>query len=335
MSPKKPEVKLNEHNLRPQTLTEYIGQDKIVKTLKMFLDAMKKRGHASEHLMLYGPPGIGKTTLAYIIAHELNSEIKITSGPVLQKSGDLAAILTNLKDGDILFIDEIHRIPKSVEEILYPVLEEYHLDIIIGKGPSARTVRLDIPKITIIGATTRLALLSGPLRDRFGLILRLDYYNEKDIAQIVTHSARHLNLPITSEAAISIAQRARKTPRIANNILKRARDFFEVNLHKTIDQNMLIQLFNLLDLDTMGLNNQDRKYLRLIGEKFQNVPIGLDTIALSLSEDLKTIEEFVEPYLLQIGFIRKTPRGRVLTRNALSHLGIKNVKRDVEQDTLV
>ena len=324
MSQKKPNPKINEHNLRPQTLVEYIGQEKIIKTLKMFLDAMKKRGHASEHLMLYGPPGIGKTTLAYIIAHELKSEIKVTSGPVLQKSGDLAAILTNLKDGDILFIDEIHRIPKSVEEVLYPVLEEYHLDIIIGKGPSARTVRLDIPKITIIGATTRLALLSGPLRDRFGLIMRLDFYNDKDMTKIVTRSAKQLRLPITPEAAISIAKRARKTPRIANNILKRARDFLEVNQHLTIDQNMLDQVFSLLDLDSIGLNQQDRKYLRLIGEKFQNSPIGLDTIALSMSEDLQTIEEFVEPYLLQCGLIKKTSRGRVLTPKALQHLNIKS-----------
>ncbi len=324
MSQKKPNLKIKEHNLRPQTLVEYIGQEKIVKTLKMFLDAMKKRGHASEHLMLYGPPGIGKTTLAYIIAHELKSEIKITSGPVLQKSGDLAAILTNLKDGDILFIDEIHRIPKSVEEVLYPVLEEYHLDIIIGKGPSARTVRLDIPKITIIGATTRLALLSGPMRDRFGLVLRLDFYNDKDMTQIVTRSAKQLNLPITPEAANSIAKRARKTPRIANNILKRARDFLEVNLHSTINQDMLNQVFNLLDLDEMGLNQQDRKYLRLIGEKFQNNPIGLDTIALSMSEDQQTIEEFVEPYLLQSGLIKKTSRGRVLTPKALQHLKINS-----------
>ena len=323
MPQKKPNPKINEHNLRPQTLREFIGQEKIIKTLKMFLDAMKKRGLASEHLMLYGPPGIGKTTLAYIIAHELKSEIKITSGPVLQKSGDLAAILTNLKDGDILFIDEIHRIPKSVEEVLYPVLEEYHLDIIIGKGPSARTVRLDIPKITIIGATTRLALLSGPLRDRFGLIMRLDFYNDKDMTKIVTRSAKQLGLPITPEAAASIAKHARKTPRIANNILKRARDFLEVNLHSTINQDMLDQVFSLLDLDSMGLNQQDRKYLKLIGEKFQNNPIGLDTIALSMSEDQQTIEEFVEPYLLQSGLIKKTSRGRVLTNKALQHLKIK------------
>jgi len=322
MIQKKPNPKIIEHNLRPQTLVEYIGQEKIVKTLKMFLDAMKKRGHASEHLMLYGPPGIGKTTLAYIIAHELKSGIKVTSGPVLQKSGDLAAILTNLKDGDILFIDEIHRIPKSVEEVLYPVLEEYHLDIIICKGPSARTVRLDIPKITIIGATTRLALLSGPLRDRFGLVLRLDFYNDKDMTQIVTRSAKQLGLPITQEAAASIAKRARKTPRIANNILKRARDFLEVNQHLTINQNMLDQVFSLLDLDSMGLNQQDRKYLKLIGEKFQNSPIGLGTIALSMSEDLQTIEEFVEPYLLQCGLIKKTSRGRILTPKALSHMKI-------------
>lgn len=319
-------------SLRPQSLREYIGQKKIVKTLSLFLDAMKKRGVASEHVLLYGPPGIGKTTLANIIAHELKGEIKVTSGPTLQKSGDLAAILTNLKDNDILFIDEIHRIPKPVEEILYPVLEEYHLDIIIGKGPSARIVRLDVPKITIVGATTKLALLSAPLRDRFGLLLRLDYYQTDEILEIVLRSARHFNLPISKAAAQQIALRARRTPRIANNILKRARDLFEVNKHRIIDEAMLVNLFSLLDIDDQGLTNIDRKYLKLLGIKFQNTPVGIETIAMSLGEDIQTIEEFIEPYLLQIGFIKKTTRGRVLTPKAHSHLKLKPA---VEQKTLV
>ncbi len=318
-------LKKNPHNLslRPQSLRDYIGQKKIIRTLSLFLDAVKKRGVASEHILLYGPPGIGKTTLANIIAHELKGEIKVTSGPTLQKSGDLAAILTNLKDHDILFIDEIHRIPKSVEEILYPVLEEYHLDIIIGKGPSARIVRLDVPKITIVGATTKLALLSAPLRDRFGLLLRLDFYQIEEMLDIVLRSAKALEIPITASAAKQIALRSRRTPRIANNILKRARDLFEVNQHRLVDESMLNNLFSLLDIDHEGLTNIDIKYLKLLGIKFQNTPLGVETIAMSLSEDVRTIEEFIEPYLLQIGFIKKTNRGRILTPKALTHINIK------------
>ena len=316
-------------NLRPRSLSDYIGQTQAVKTLTMFLQAVKGRGEPSEHLLFYGPPGIGKTTLAHIIAHELSGDIKITSGAAISKTGDLAAILTNLKDNDILFIDEIHRLPKPVEEVLYPVMEDYFLDIIIGKGPAARTVRLPIPKVTIVGATTKLALLSAPLRDRFGLILRLNYYEEPEIVDIVMRSSKILGIPLDKKAAAEIAKRSRHTPRIANTILKRARDMLEVDKHKSIDEELLLKLFSLLELDEYGLSDIDRKYLLLVGKKFQNSPVGVETIASSLSEDRQTIEEFIEPYLLQLGFIKKTPRGRVLTTKALRHLGIK-ISRDDE-----
>lgn len=310
-------------NLRPQTLSEYIGQEKVVSTLKVFLQAVKNRGYPSEHLLFYGPPGMGKTTLAYIIANELSGEIKVTSGAAIEKSGDLAAILTNLKDNDVLFIDEIHRIPKSVEEMLYPVLEEYSLDIIVGKGPSARTVRLSVPRITIIGATTRLALLSAPLRDRFGLVLRLHTYSDKEMVKIVKRAAKLLNLPLTNKAAMEIAKRSRNTPRIANRILKRARDFLEVKNHKEIDQGLLDKLFSLLEIDEKGLTDIDKKYLKALYFKFHSQPVGIETISSTLNEDKRTIEEFVEPYLLQVGFIKKTPRGRVITREGCEHLGIR------------
>ena len=309
-------------NIRPQLFEEYIGQVKIIKTLKIFTDAMKKRGIASEHILLYGPPGIGKTTLANVVANELKSNIKITSGAAIQKTGDLAATLTNLKNGDVLFIDEIHRLSKPVEEILYPVMEEYFLDIVIGKGPSARTVRLPIPKITIIGATTKLALLSAPLRDRFGLILRLDYYTDEDMKKIISRSSKLLKLPITDDAIDEIVKRARHTPRIANHILKRARDEYEVNKHSIIDFNLLEKLFSMLEIDELGLGSLDIKYLNLLAVKFPNSPVGVETIAMSLSEDVQTIEEFVEPYLLQHGLVKKTSRGRVLTSKSFVHLKI-------------
>lgn len=309
-------------NLRPNSLNDYVGQKNIIKTLKLFIDGVKKRGSPQEHLLFFGPPGIGKTTLAYIMANELKGELKITSGAAISKTGDLAAILTNLKDNDILFIDEIHRLPKIVEEALYPVLEDYFLDIIIGKGPAARTVRLPVPKITIIGATTKLALLSAPLRDRFGLILRLDYYNDDEIINIIERSSKILKLPINKDAAKEIAIRSRRTPRIANRILKRARDIFEVNKHKLISFDLLEELFKMLEIDPYGLEKIDLKYLRCIADKFQNTPVGLETLASSLSEDKQTIEEYIEPYLLQLGFVRKTPRGRIVTPKGLKHLGL-------------
>lgn len=324
------------NNLRPQKLSDYVGQANAVKTLKLFINAVKSRGSATEHILFYGPPGIGKTTLSYIIANELEGDIKITSGATLTKTGDLAAILTNLKDNDVLFIDEIHRMPKTVEEMLYPVMEEYALDIIIGKGPAARTVRLPVPKITIVGATTKLAMLAAPLRDRFGLLLRLDYYTDTEMIYIIKRSAEILGIPITEGAAVQIAKRARRTPRIANRILKRARDIIEVDGHAEINEDVLSKLFSLLEIDEMGLSDIDVQYLRLIGEKFQNSPVGVETIASSLSEDKRTIEEFVEPYLLQIGFIKKTPRGRVVTPIAGKHLKIKLTKEvELDQQTLV
>ncbi len=308
--------------LRPDAIGEYVGQKNIIKTLRLFIEGVKKRGSPQEHLLFFGPPGIGKTTLAYIMAKELKGELKITSGAAISKTGDLAAILTNLKDNDILFIDEIHRLPKIVEEALYPVLEDFFLDIIIGKGPAARTVRLPVPKITIIGATTKLALLSPPLRDRFGLILRLDYYNDDEITRIIERSSRILGLPIDKIASREIALRSRKTPRIANTILKRARDVLEVNKHKVINLELLDELFKMLEIDNFGLAKIDIRYLRCIAEKFQNSPVGVETLASSLSEDRQTIEEYIEPYLLQLGLVKKTPRGRIVTPKGLKHLGI-------------
>jgi len=330
----KPKIK-DIKQLRPKTLSDYVGQGAVVKTLKLFLDAVNKRGGATEHILFYGPPGIGKTTLSHIIAHELSGNLKVTSGAAITKTGDLAAILTNLKDNDVLFIDEIHRLPKPVEEMLYPVIEEYFLDIVIGKGPSARTVRLPVPKITIVGATTKLALISAPLRDRFGLLLRLDYYSTSEIQNIIERSAEIMNIPITKSAAGQIANRARRTPRIANRILKRARDMVEVNDYKELDSKITESLFNLLDIDSIGLSDLDIQYLRTIAEKFQNTPVGVETLASALSEDRRTIEEYIEPYLLRIGFLKKTPRGRVVTPKGCSHLNI-NIKLDpVDQPSLV
>lgn len=321
-------------NLRPESLDDYIGQDSAVKTLRLFLDAVKKRGTPAEHILFYGPPGIGKTTLSYIIARELKGNIRVTSGAAITKTGDLAAILTNLKDNDILFIDEIHRLPKPVEEMLYPVIEDYFLDIVIGKGPSARTVRLPIPKITVVGATTKLALISAPMRDRFGLLLRLDFYEDHDMIKIISRSARRMNMKITDVALKEIAKRSRKTPRIANRILKRARDIAEVHQHSEINSQVVDSLFKLLEIDEMGLSDVDAKYLHTIADRFQNSPVGIETLASSMSEDKRTIEEYIEPYLLQIGFLKKTPRGRIVTPKGCKHLKIA-VNKDSEDSQIL
>lgn len=313
-----------EQTLRPKKLTDYLGQENAKKALSLFISAARERKETAEHLLFYGPPGIGKTTLAHILAYELKGDIRITSGPAIERSGDLAAILTNLKNGDILFIDEIHRLPKSVEEALYPVLEEFYLDIILGKGPSARTMRLKVPRVTVIGATTKVALLSSPLRDRFGLILRLEFYSNDEITNIILRNSELLKIKIDREAAYEIARRSRHTPRIANRTLKRARDLLQIDHHfKKIDRELVDKLFTeILDLDNEGLFLQDKEYLLTLINKFAGGPAGVETLASALSEDTRTIEEFIEPYLLQLGFIQRTPKGREATSKAYAHLKI-------------
>lgn len=309
-------------NLRPRSLNEYIGQEKVKENLRVFIEAAKARGEALDHLLFCGPPGLGKTTLAYIISQELNVNIKTTSGPVIERPGDLAAILTNLQEKDVLFIDEIHRMNSTVEEILYPAMEDFQLDLIIGQGPSARSIKIDLPKFTLVGATTRAGLLTSPFRDRFGVISRLEFYKPEELCIIVTRSARILNIEIEPEGAMEIARRSRGTPRIANRILRRVRDFAQVRAQGVITKGVAEEALKMLEVDSQGFDGMDRKILLTIIEKYGGGPVGVDTLSAAISEEKDTIEDVYEPYLIQEGFIDRTPRGRTATRLAYRHFGI-------------
>ena len=312
----------NEGSLRPHTLAEYIGQEKAKQNLSIFIEAARRRTESLDHVLLHGPPGLGKTTLAGIIAQEMGVNIRITSGPAIEKPGDLAALLTNLSENDILFVDEIHRLNRAVEEILYPAMEDYAIDIIIGKGPSANSIRLDLPKFTLIGATTRAGSLSAPLRDRFGVTLRLELYTPEELAKIVTRSAGILNVSIEPEGAMEIARRSRGTPRIANRMLRRVRDFAQVIADGVITKSVADKALLALEVDYLGLDNVDRRMLQAIIENYGGGPVGLDTLAATIGEESVTLEDVYEPYLMQIGFLTRTPRGRCVTQKAYAHLHI-------------
>lgn len=312
-----------EVTLRPKDFNNYIGQERLKQNVKLSISAAKKRSEPLDHILLHGPPGLGKTTMASVIAHEMNSQIRVTSGPAIERSGDLASLLTNLNDGDILFIDEIHRLNRTVEEVLYSAMEDFKLDIMIGKGPSARSLRLDLPHFTIIGATTRTGSLSAPLRDRFGLIHRLEFYNPNEIEQIINRAAKILKVKIKPEAAKELAKRSRLTPRIANRLLKRVRDYADVNGDGIIDTSINVQALKLLDIDDLGLDTSDRRLLSAIIDNYNGGPVGVETLAAITSEERGTIEDFYEPYLMQIGLLERTNRGRKVTSKAYKHLAKK------------
>ncbi len=311
-----------EYGLRPKSIEDYVGQEKVKSNLKVFIDAAKMRGESLDHVLLYGPPGLGKTTLSNIIANEMGVSIRITSGPAIEKQGDLAALLTNLSENDILFVDEIHRLSRSVEEILYPAMEDYALDIIIGKGPSARSIRLDLPKFTLIGATTKAGALTAPLRDRFGVILRLEMYTPEELKKIVLRSAGILGIEITDDGATELAMRSRGTPRIANRLLKRVRDFAQIKADGVIDLKTAKEALTALEVDSLGLDSIDKKMLLAVINNYGGGPVGLDTLAATIGEESETVEDVYEPYLMQIGFINRTPRGRTVTKLCYDHFDI-------------
>jgi Holliday junction DNA helicase RuvB len=312
--------------IRPKTLADYTGQDHVCEQMSIFIKAARKRTDALDHVLIFGPPGLGKTTLANIIANEMDVNIKTTSGPVLEKAGDLAALLTNLEENDVLFIDEIHRLSPVVEEVLYPAMEDYQLDIMIGEGPAARSIKLDLAPFTLVGATTRAGSLTSPLRDRFGIVQRLEFYNIEDLTDIIMRSAKYLNVEMVTEGALEIAKRARGTPRIANRLLRRVRDYAEIKSNGTVDEHIAALALDMLDVDKVGFDYMDRKLLEAIIDKFDGGPVGLDNLAAAIGEEKETIEDVIEPFLIQQGFLQRTPRGRIASNRAYEHLGFQPKK---------